>query len=166
MIDIKKNLDENFNVLTESQLFEIQDVLDFSHLPGDFDHPEISRLIVSVPDHDLMKLISAKVKKRIPAFEERLELQRLETQESKIEKRKKDLKKQIVRAQVDFKKKVEPKKTESKKTVEKEVNDSEPKLSCPYCEKKIKSQAGLSSHIRSIHPEEIGTVSKGTLTIT
>lgn len=141
ILDSKKTLEENLDLLTEEQLFEIQEILDFCHIPKDFGLWKVERLIVSIPDHDSMKLISTSLKKRIPAFEQRVELQRLETQETEIEKRKNDLKREITKAQGDFKKKVA------------KQEGSKPTFACIQCEKVCYSKAGLTSHMKTHEPK-------------
>lgn len=145
-IDPKKSLGENLDVLTEEQLFEVNYILDFCHDPKDFEHPEIPRMIVSIPDHTIMKLIIAKLKKRVPAFRERIELLKLETQESEIEKRKKELKVNIVKAQEAYK-------TRVIKSDKEKIEAKNKQISCTYpgCEKVCNSPAGLASHLRSAH---------------
>lgn len=178
-IDPEKSLGENLDLLTEEQLFEVNVILDFCHDPKDFDHPEIARMLVSIPDHSIMKFIIVKIKKRIPAFKLRLELIKLETQESDIEKRKKELRKFIVKAQEDYKTRtIEP-------VIEKveKFNINNTKLNCTYpgCDKVCNSPAGLASHLRSHKAKGVETLvpksmksnpnsktipgSKGTITI-
>ena len=148
-IDLEKTLGENLDVLSESQLFEVNFILDFCHDPKDFDHPEIARMIVSIPDHSIMKRITVKLKKRIPAFKLRLELIKLETQESEIEKRKKELKNSIIKAQDAFRKRD----IKSNKVKIKDIKEKNNQMICTEsgCEKVCNTPAGLASHIRSAH---------------
>ena len=151
-IDPEKSLGENLDLLTEEQLFEVNVILDFCHDPKDFDHPEIARMLVSIPDHSIMKFIIVKIKKRIPAFKLRLELIKLETQESDIEKRKKELRVFIVKAQEAYKTRtIEP-------VIEKveKFNINNTKINCTYpgCDKVCNSPAGLASHLRSHKSQE------------
>jgi len=146
----ERNLGENLDVLTESQLFEVNHVLDFCHNPIEFEKFDVERLIVSIPDHDVMKFIIAKIKKRIPGFRLRMELLKLENQESQIEKRKKELKKNIVKAQESYKTRVI--KTDKEKI---EIKNKQINCTYPGCKKVCNSPAGLASHLRSAHkPKE------------
>ena len=147
-IDPKKTLDGNLDLLTEAQLFEVNYILDFCHEPKDFERFDVSRMIVSIPDHGIMKRIITKLKKRIPAFKQRLELIKLETQESEIDRRKKELKINIAKAQADYKKR--NLETVKEKDEGKATNNQ---LVCEVegCGKVCNSPAGLASHIRSAH---------------
>jgi len=151
-IDPKKTLDENLDVLTEEQLFEVNYILDFCHEPKGFDRFDVSRMIISIPDHVIMKTIIAKLKKYIPAFKQRLELIKLETQESDIEKRKKELRINIAKAQANFKERTVESVMEK---VEKFDMKNVP-LTCTYpgCEKVCNSPAGMASHLRSHKPKK------------
>ena len=144
-ISPEKTLGENLDVLTEAQLFEVNYILDFCHDPKDFEHPEIPRLIVTIPEHDIMKLIIVKLKKKIPAFKLRLELMELETRESEIEKKKKQLRVNITNAQEAYKTRA----IKSDKENIEEKNKSSIICTYPECGKVCNSPAGLASHLRS-----------------
>lgn len=150
-IDPEKTLGENLDVLSESQLFEVNFILDFCHDPKDFERIDIPRIIISIPDHKIMKRIIYKLKKRIPAFKLRLELRKLENQESEIEKRKRELKNSITKAQTDFKKRKVG--ANKEKTIKEKSNIKNIPITCTYtgCGKVCNSPAGLASHLRSAH---------------
>lgn len=94
-IDLENSLNNNLDLFTESQLFEVQDILNYSHDIRPFNDNDLSRMINSVPDQDIIKRLICKIRKRIPALEQRAELEKLESQESEIVNRKIILQEQI-----------------------------------------------------------------------
>lgn len=160
-IDETRTLDEILMSFTETQLFEVQKILDFCHDPRDFNDLITPRLIVKIkPDHEYMQYIISKIKKLIPAFEDRVKLARLDTELSEIEKKKLVLQEKIKKAQLqfesqvshlNFEEKVQPKeKIESLNENSQEAIQLSP-TQCRICYKECNSPAGLASHTRTQH---------------
>jgi len=144
------SIKENLEKLTEEQLFEVRDMLDFAHDPLHGDPTK--RLIKSIPDHESMGYINTIIRSLIPAYTERVKLRKLEQQINEIEREKEQLTKIIEKKIKEFNKS-KKKGKDSKKEVIKESEEivNKEKLmdfTCPNCGRDCKNKAGLTTHLK------------------
>lgn len=102
-ITVYESIDNIFNRFTEEQLLEIGILLDFGHKAIEGDPKK--RFVVTPIDHGLMSQIKGECTKRIPGYNDKLELLKLEQREDDIEKKKRLLRESIERQQREFEEK-------------------------------------------------------------
>jgi len=102
-IKVYESIDDIFNRFTEGQLLEIGMLLDFGHKAINGDPKR--RFVVTPPQHGLMSQIKGECTKRIPGYNDKLELLKLEQTENDIEKKKRLLRESIERQQKEFEEK-------------------------------------------------------------
>ena len=129
-IKIYESIDDIFNRFTEQQLLEIGMFLDFAHKPIDGDPKR--RFVVTPIDHGLMSQIKGECTKRIPGYNDKLELLKLEQREDDIEKKKRLLRESIERQQKEFEEKHKAIKEKIKET-KKEILESKDETGYVRC---------------------------------
>jgi len=133
-----KELQDSLEKMTENDLYGIIDIFDYFH---------DERKMNSIKDHDKRSYILARTRKLIPAYREKTELNTLQKQYEQDKRRIQELQKIISEKQKEFKEKTEEKK-------DKQIEIDNNIYICEFCRKECKSNAGLTSHIRT-HEQKI-----------